>query len=819
LQSRELIGRDAELSEVTDLVTSHRIVTLIGEGGIGKTRLGIEVVRHLLGEFPDGVWIAELAPLSDPDLVSATIATALRLDLSGGRISVERFANALRGRRLMLLLDNCEHVIAAAAAITSSLLHADTAVRMLATSREPLRVEGECLYRVPPLAVPVEGTRDVDELLRHGSVRLFVARTRIADPHFVPQGRVALDVAAVCTRLDGIPLAIELAAARSAALGVVEVASRLDDRFRLLTDGHRTALPRHQTLQATLDWSWELLSERERVVLRRLSIFAGRFTLEAASAIAANEKVTEAEVVACVANLITKSLLTTDGGDTVAHYRLLETTRAYALEKLGESGEANAAARRHAEYYRQLCEAVQLGTRSEPLVASRHHMDNLREALEWAFSPFGEAALGVALTAASVPLWFEVSLIEECYRRVERALAALPPGSNRDAHHEMRLYSALASSLPYVKGVVPEYGAAMTKALEIAESLGNIEYQLRALWGLWDFHFSEGRYRVALECAEKYRALAEHRADPGDQAIGDRLIGQIQHDLGDQPSARRHIERMLSWCAAPVRSDIIRFRSDQQVHARACLARILWLQGFPDQAVRTAQSTVEEAQAVDHAISVCLALLMACPIVLWVGDLDALERYIEMLIDYSTRRGLVFWRQAWGLSFQGALLIERGDVITGLQRLRTGLDELGRPSQASRFPTFRGILVRALGRAGQVSEGLAAIDEGLEWCERTGGRLAIAEWLRIKGELLLLQGGSGATSAAADYFRQALDWARRQGALSRELRAATSLAGLWREEGRIAEAHQLLGSTYDRFTEGFCTADLKAAKALIEDLR
>jgi predicted ATPase/DNA-binding winged helix-turn-helix (wHTH) protein len=324
----ELIGRDAELSEVTDLVTSHRLVTLIGEGGIGKTRLGIEVVRHLLGEFPDGVWIAELGSLSDPDLVPAAVTTALRLDLSGGRISVERVANALRGKRFMLLLDNCEHVIAAAAETASSLLRANAAARVLATSREPLRIEGECLYRVPPLAVPLDGIRDVDELLRHGSVRLFVARARTADPHFAPEGRLAIDAATICRHLDGIPLAIELAAGRSAALGVAEVAARLDDRFHLLTDGHRTALPRHQTLRATLDWSFELLSEPERKVLRRLAIFAGGITLAAASVVAASGEITASDVVDCVAKLIIKSLVAADGDDAGVHYRLLETTRA-----------------------------------------------------------------------------------------------------------------------------------------------------------------------------------------------------------------------------------------------------------------------------------------------------------------------------------------------------------------------------------------------------------------------------------------------------------------------------------------------------------
>ena len=457
---------------------------------------------------------------------------------------------------------------------------------------------------------------------------------------------------------------------------------------------------------------------------------------------------------------------------------------------------------------------------SEPVAAYRRHIDNLRAALDWAFSPSGDASLGVALTVASVPLWIQLSLMEECHGRVERALAAFKPGSSRDAHQEMRLYSALASSLPYSKGVVPEYGAAWKKALDLAEGLGEPEYQSRALWGLWDFYLSDGQYRIALEYAQKFVAVAEQRADLRDGLIGDRLIGLTQHFLGDQASARRHIERMLSRRVAPVRPDIIRFRSDQRVQARVSLARVLWLQGLPDQAIRAAESSVEDARSVDHAISVCFALAMAaCPVAFWVGDVAAAERYVGMLHDHAARHGPAVWWQAWGRSFEAALVIRRGDVIKGVQQLRAGLDEVGRRGLAARFLTFRGILAEALGRAGQVSEGLAAIDEGLEWSERTEGRWAIAELLRLKGELLLSQGGSDDVAAAENHFRQALDWAPRQGALSWELRAATSLARLWRDECRKEEAHQLLAPIYDRFTEGFATADLRAAKALIDDLR
>jgi DNA-binding winged helix-turn-helix (wHTH) protein len=275
----ELIGRGAQLGEILDLSASYRLITLAGTGGIGKTRLGFEVARHQLPKFADGVWVAELAPLSDPDLVSVTVAAALGLEFTSGTVSARSVADALRSKQLMLVLDNCEHVVDAAARMAEALLRANPAAHVIATSREPLRAEGEWVYLVPPLAVPLEGGLDGEDPLRYGAVRLFHERTRAIAATFAHDARSAIAIAGICRRLDGIPLAIELAAARAADLGIEGLAAGLDDRFRLLTRGRRTAMPRHQTLRGTLDWSHELLTEPERVVLRRLAIFAGGFTL------------------------------------------------------------------------------------------------------------------------------------------------------------------------------------------------------------------------------------------------------------------------------------------------------------------------------------------------------------------------------------------------------------------------------------------------------------------------------------------------------------------------------------------------------------
>jgi predicted ATPase/DNA-binding winged helix-turn-helix (wHTH) protein len=818
----ELIGRDAEVDEVVRLVGAHRLVTLTGAGGMGKTTLALALACELCPHFADGVWLAEFSALADPGLVPATVAAAVGLELGGGEASAQRVAQALADRRLLLVLDTCEHVIAAAAAMAEAILGAGSAPHIIATSREPLRAGGEWVYPVPPLAVPAVDVAADDDPLRYGAVRLFIERARAAEPHFAPDRRLMAMIAAICRRLDGIPLAIELAAARASALGIEALAARLDDRFRLLTGGRRTASPRHQALRATLDWSYELLDELERVLLRRLAIFAGPFSLEAAAAVAASAELAAPDVIEGLTSLIVKSLVVTGGDRTVARYRLLDTTRAYALEKLEESGEHAALARWHAEYYRDLFDRAEAERETRPaaewLADYGWQIDNLRAALDWSVSPNGDASIGVALTAAAVPLWMELSVLEECRGRIERALAARAAGADRDARCEMKLHAALGASLIYARGAVPEIGAAWTRAYELAESLDDAEYQLRSLLGLCFFQTASARHRAALVLAQKYCTLADQRPDPNHRLIGERLMGVSQHYLGDQPSARRCLEHMLAhYVPLSQRSYIIPFPLDQRVMARALLARILWLQGFPDQAVRTAETSIADACAANHANSLCYALSQAaCPIALLVGDLAAADHYVEMLLDHATGRAPVLWH-AWGCCYQGLLVIKHGDVVTGLQALRDAYNEFGE----ARFAAMRLIafqMAEALGYAGQVAEGLAAIEEAIARSERTDERWLMAELLRVKAELLSLQAAAGAAAAAEDHFWQALDWARPQGALSWELRAATSLAHLWRDHGRSAEGMALLQPVYDRFTEGFDTADLQAAKALLDAL-
>ena len=446
-QVTELIGREEELADILALSAAYRFVNLTGPGGIGKTRLALAAARQLLPEFADGVWVAEFSALADPGLVSTTVAAAVGLQPGAREISPQLVSQALAHRRLLLILDTCEHVIDAAAALAEALLQAGSEVRIIATSREPLRAEGEQIYQVPPLALPAA---EAEDPWRLGAVRLFVVRSGARGVQVSEDPRVAQAIAGICRQLDGIPLAIELAATRAATLGIEVLGAHLDDRFGLLTGGRRTALPRHQTLRATLDWSHDLLSGSERVILHRLAIFAGVFSMEAAGAVTADPERAQSDVVDGLSNLVAKSLVIVEVKGSVARYRLLDTTRAYALEKLKASGEHEPLLRRHAEYYRDLFERAEVEWETRPTVEWLDDyvwcLDNLRAGLDWAFSPKGDAKIGIALTAAGVPLWMHLSLLDECRSRAEQALAAYNTADGGDPRREMKLYTALATS-------------------------------------------------------------------------------------------------------------------------------------------------------------------------------------------------------------------------------------------------------------------------------------------------------------------------------------------------------------------------------------
>jgi predicted ATPase len=408
--------------------------------------------------------------------------------------------------------------------------------------------------------------------------------------------------------------------------------------------------------------------------------------------------------------------------------------------------------------------------------------------------------------------------MEECHRCIDRALSAVASQTKPDVRHEMQLLSALGSTMILTRGASPETNAILTRALAAAESLDDADYRLRALSVLFIDHQTRGDHQAALAFAERFRRHAVIAADP-DLLIGERMVGAAQHALGNQIEARRHIEHMLAGYVPPADwSDKIRFQFDQRTLARCFHSRIMWLQGFADQAMRIAASTVEDVLAIDHPVSVFLALFQAaCPVALLAGDLPAADGFVRVLLDLSIKHGMDGWNVV-GQCFKGMLLIKRGDIAAGLQLLRPALaSSPGTPPHLN-YVLFQAEVAQTLGRAGEVANGRLVIEEALARGEHSEEGWYVAELMRVKGELLLQDSVDQSAVIADQYFTRAIEVARRQGALMWELRSAMSLAG-WRvRQGRHDEARQILAPVYDRFTEGFEMTDLRSARTMLESL-
>ncbi len=458
-----LYGREQDLKELQKLVQVQRLVTLVGAGGIGKTRLAQAAAHTLRDQWRDGAWMVELAPVTDPLLVPAAVAQALGARLSGQEGGTVELAQLLRGKILLLVLDNCEHAVAAVARLAVEVLAQAAGIRILATSQEPLHVVDEHQFRVLPLAVPHETS--VEYAQDFGALALFEARARALDARFQLNPSNLAAAIEICRRLDGLALAIELAAARVPLLGVEGVRNRLDDRFRVLTAGARTAVPRHQALRAIYEWSYALLDAHEQTVMRRLGVFVGSFGLESAQHVAADGNIDSWAVLDHLGALVDKSLVVAEP-TREPRYRLLETGRAWAIEKLAEAGEVEALLRRHAQVTLALFERSD-EQRNTPLSGRLQHylpdIDNLRAALDWARGPTGDADLQISLAGASAWLFSSMGQRADAVRRCEDAMARVAPLTPPLA--EARLLSA------WLRLTFPRTGAAERAAFSRAVGL------------------------------------------------------------------------------------------------------------------------------------------------------------------------------------------------------------------------------------------------------------------------------------------------------------------------------------------------------------
>ncbi|WP_034177430.1 ATP-binding protein, partial [Burkholderia ambifaria] len=500
-----LVGRRAELEQIVDVIDRVPVVTLVGAGGIGKTSLADRAAHAWRGRAGERVLFVELARATTRDDVLLAIAAELGLD-TNGVLAVDRIGDAFAVSRSLLVLDNAEHVVDLVADLVESLTARVVPLRVLVTSREPLHISVETVFRVSPLAVP-DGAATVDEIVRHSAVELFLARVRAATPDRVIDAAGVRLIGDICRRLDGLPLAIELAAARVATLGLEVVASRLDDRLNLLTGGLRSALPRHQTLRATFDWSYVLLDAAARALFRRMACFVGPFTFDAAREVAMDPGMSAAEMIAVLGELIAKSLVTVEFNGAQARYRLTESTRAYALEKLHNEGEFERIAERHARHEHAQAQArmpVHAQAAREPAAAE---------------PPVAEAdALALALR--------EPARMRDSSIPARRALDAIEAGAlvAVDAPSEMRLRAAYASALLHTDGDTHTAAAMWERTLGLAGRVGDEAFDASAMVGLWNAMLSRGDIHESLRYAMRFERAAERRGDRPQRLLANAMV-------------------------------------------------------------------------------------------------------------------------------------------------------------------------------------------------------------------------------------------------------------------------------------------------------
>jgi predicted ATPase len=674
-----------------------------------------------------------------------------------------------------------------------------------------MRITSEKPYRLPPLPVPMEVVGiTASEAICYPSVQLFVERVAALIDDYTFTDVDAPLVANVCRRLDGIALAIELAAGRVEAFGVQGVADQLHDRLDLLARGHRSAIPRHQTLATAIGWSYDALSDEERFVLQRLSIFPSGFTLRSALEICQEPQRATDRAVDVISSLVGKSLISVNTERLRTEYRLLDTTRVYARKKLSDSGHYQTVSSRYAYHVRMTLEAaVDAGNDADLRwpVDYGGQIDDLRAALAWSLGPGGDVNIAVALIVVSMPLWIHLSLVQECRTYVARALER--PEADIGPDGRMALYAALAMSQMYIGSDMRELDAAWSQVLSLSSEIGDEKYRARAIWGMSSCHLLYGKVESARRFANQYLQLSELGGNAGARHIAERLIGQASFYLGDFANAREHLEAVAyRFTASAEKLHVL----DQRVMAQSYLTQLLWITGYPDAGRRLMNETLKYARETGHALSICWALSQsACHLLRWLKEGDLFVEGVEDLVARSQRYRLAFM-QAPGRCYAGQLLVERGAVVDGLVCFQEGFDEFRRNS----IGLYRDILcdlALSLCQKGDFWKANLAIDEAMSHFEQNGELWYYPESLRIKGEIKLAERKQ---DEAIGWFRKGLAAASRMGALSWELRIAISLARLEQPRPDAMEAAERLAAVYDRFSEGFESADLKEAEALIQ---
>jgi predicted ATPase/DNA-binding winged helix-turn-helix (wHTH) protein len=794
------VGREDEIAAVVDRVRETRLLTIVGPGGIGKTTLALASGKRLAGGLAESAVFAEISSGPDPAIA---VGASLGLTLPDAD-ALGALTAYLAPLELLVVLDSCEYAVEAVAGLVEAILRAAPKVIVVATSRESLRAEGELVWRIRPLATPAQDEAlSAAEALGYSAVRLFVDRAGAADRGFAFTDADVAAVANICRRLDGLPLAIELAAGRIGAFGLKGIEAGLDDRFQLLGEGRRTAIPRHRTLAAAVDWSYDALSPTEQAALQAFSLAQAPFDAAAAAWLALGPDAGPAAIYAPLASLVAKSLIVADTAAAPAEYRLLDTTRDYARMKLAAAGALSEAAARHAALtIRLLADApVRLETHSmrDWLDHFSRKLEDARAALEWACSAGGDPSFIAPLTLASLPVLVRLSRYEEAQRWTEAALA-IAPSESRD---EMALNSILANVLLNTTDSDAGREAASLRAIALADRFQDTETRLRSEFQLWNSHINRADVSAALKDIARYGDLANRDGGEFEAVVGDRMAGVTQLVAGDFAEARAAIDRLLA--RSPVRDARKRlawYSYDPDLMARNTLVSLLWIDGAPDSALAAGNDNLARALAGGADVWTGPVLTDGlCLLCHYVGDAETAERRLAHLEMLSARPGVPDNFEHWARLFRAMLDAARGDVAPGLALLGDVL-----PDWAA-HPRYAPVLVELawlFGRAGAISPARRLADRMLRRIEVNGELWLLSEVQRVRGELC------DDETAALALFETAIETARAQGARAWGLRAATSLA-----RRRPGQARRALAPWLDGLTEGLWTPDVVAARALL----
>ena len=788
-----LIGRDANIGTLSAQLPRRRLVSIVGHGGIGKTTLAVAIAARVQPEYEDGVCFVDLAPLTAPSDVIDTVVSALGLPASSEAqiCALERW---LRPRRLLLVLDNCEHLLDAVAALVERILKRAPGLVVLTTSREPLDAEGEWVHRIAPLEAPPDGVAlDGAGALGFSAVQLLAERAAASLDSFTIDGDNAQLAAALCRRLDGVPLAIEFAASRIGLLGLQGVCMQLDDRLRLLGSGRRTALPRHRTLRALLDWSYDLLAQPQQEVLRRCGAFKGAFSLEAALAVIVDEHLPAALVRDCLLELVAKSLIRAELADSPPRYSLLEITRAYALERLGSDPRRDAACKRHAQYMLSLLER-RASDESESLpqhslLSYAAHAGNFRAALEWCFSPQGDAAVGIALLGTDFhPM--ALYLGENEYRkRARQALDAILAGVPADPMHEVRIFSVF-HYISAADGDKP----ALARLRQIAEQDSNAGVRLEALYHLHAHHFGRGNYHLCEPLSLRSEDAAR-ACGAAEMLHARRLRALSSHYCGEHAVAAQYASSLLYHDEQLVPLRLSGWLS-RRLSMQIVMTRVFWMQGQGERAAALASECLRDARDARFPAALSQALCLAVlPVALWQGQ-DGLARALLLELEsHLAQHPQQYWAP-WLDALQQVMALRALPPA-----LVTRMPDLPDAKLVDHLVSF--------GAWGHHDTAMARLRQGMVGWNGP-------ELLRIQGELLLKGGAAQNQAEAEAAFMEGLALARQQAAHGWALRLCNSLATLWLAQGRGEEARSLLAPWLARLDAMGDSADARATRVLLD---